>query len=146
MARQALVIDASVGVKWFSDKGEGSLQQALAIRDSHLAQLTSVIVPELFYFEVSNAIVHKKHIPTDEVHSAVAALFALGLQKETVDIELMKTSIELARRHDITVYDSCYAAIARKYDCPLVTANPRHQGQALGCKVIPIEQWRRDMD
>ena len=145
MARQTLVLDASVGVKWFSAKGEAALQHALAIRDAHIARQTLIMVPDLFYYEVANAIVHKKFIPTEAVQSAVANLFALGLSAVSVDSELLAASVKLSRQSDITVYDACYAALAQKYDCPLVTANPRHQGQDLGCQVIPIEEWQQEL-
>ena len=144
MAQQTLVLDASVGVKWFSDKGEEALRQALAIRDAHISQEALIVVPDLFYYEVANAIVHKKFIPTVAVQSAVTALFALNLRTTPIDGELLANSVNLSRKFNITVYDSCYIAIAQSYNCPLVTANPRHQEQALGCHVIPIEEWREE--
>lgn len=142
MARQALVLDASVGVKWFSDKGEAALRHALAIRDAHMAQETMVVVPDLFYYEVSNAIIHKKHIPTGAAQSAVSALFALALHTIPINADILASSVKLSRQFHITVYDACYIAVALSSNCPLVTANPRHQRQVFGCKVIPIEQWQ----
>jgi predicted nucleic acid-binding protein len=142
MARQTLVLDASVGVKWFSDKGEAALRQSLAIRDAHMSQQALIVVPDLFYYEVANAVARKKFIPTDTVQSAVAALFALGLRTAPIDADLLANSVDLSREFSITVYDSCYMSIARQYNCPLVTANPRHQGRDFGCQVIPIEEWR----
>jgi predicted nucleic acid-binding protein len=143
MARQPLVLDASVGVKWFSAKGEASLSQALAIRDAHLAGHTLIVVPDLFFYEVANAIVHKKSIPLEAIESAVAGKFSLGISAASIDSELLNASVTLSRQLDITVYDSCYIAVALKLDCPLVTANPRHQKQTLGCEVIPLEKWRQ---
>jgi predicted nucleic acid-binding protein len=142
MARQTLVLDASVGVKWFSPKDEIALRQALAIRDAHIAEQTLVIVPDLFYYEVTNAIIHKKFFSTDTVQSVVSALFALDLQTTNIDAKLLADSVKISRQFNITIYDSCYVALARSHNCPLVTANPRHQGKSLGCKVIPIEEWR----
>jgi predicted nucleic acid-binding protein len=142
MARQTLVLDASVGVKWFSPKDEIALRQALAIRDAHIAEQTLVIVPDLFYYEVTNAIIHKKFFSTDTVQSVVSALFALDLQTTNIDAKLLADSVKISRQFNITIYDSCYVALARSRNCPLVTANPRHQGKSLGCKVIPIEEWR----
>ena len=79
MARETLVVDASVGVKWFSGRGEASLPQALAIRDAHLDGQVLIMVPDLFYCEVANAIVHKEFIPLEAVRAAVASMFALDL-------------------------------------------------------------------
>lgn len=143
MARQTLVLDASVGVKWFSDKGETALRQALSIRDAHIAQEAMVVVPDFFHYEVSNAIIHKKSIPTSAAQSAVVALFALGLRTISIDTNILASSVKIARQFNITVYDACYMAVALRFNCPLVTANPRHQEQAFDCQVIPIEQWQR---
>ena len=142
MARQALVLDASIGVKWFSAKDEGSLAQALAIRDAHIAGDAFIIVPELFYYEVTNAIVHKQSIPLASVQAASASMFGLGMEAVALDAGLLETSVKLSRELGITIYDSCYLALAQKVACPLVTANPRHQKKVPGCDIIPIERWR----
>jgi predicted nucleic acid-binding protein len=144
MARASLVLDASVGVKWFSARDEASLAQALAIRDAHIDGQALIVVPDLFFYEVANAIAQKKSIPPEAVESAVANMFALGLTAVSIDCDLLGVSVELSRQLNITVYDSVYIAVAMKHDCPLVTANPRHQKEGLGCKVISVEKWRRD--
>ncbi len=145
MARQPLVLDASVGVKWFSARDEASLAQALAIRDAHIEGLALVVVPDLFFYEVANAIAQKKFIPPEAVQSAIANMFALEITTISIDCELLDISVTLSRQLNITVYDSSYIAVALKHDCPLVTANPRHQRRGLSCKVIPVENWRREM-
>ena len=139
------MLDASVGVKWFSQRGEDSLPQALAIREGHLAGDVQVMVPDLFYYEVANALVHKKDTPVEAIQSVVGDLFDLGLEAFPADTELLAASATLARQFGITVYDACYIALAREQRCPLVTANPRHQRPDLGCRVIPIEEWRGDL-
>ena len=141
MARQALVLDASVGVKWFSAKGEASLPQALALRDAHIAQEAVIVVPDLFFYEVANAIIHKDFIPLEAAQSAIASMFGLGMNAVAMNSDLLDISAALSRNLEITIYDSCYIALAQKYDCPLVTANPRHQKEIEGCKVIPLEEW-----
>jgi len=145
VARPSLVLDASVGVKWFSAKDEASLAQALAIRDAHIDGDALIVVPDLFFYEVANAIAQKKSIPSEAVQSAVANMFALGLTTVSIDSELLDASVTLSRQLNITVYDSIYIAAAVKHDYPLVTANPRHQKEGLGCKVIPVEEWRPEM-
>ncbi|OGO22811.1 MAG: hypothetical protein A2Z28_00035 [Chloroflexi bacterium RBG_16_51_9] len=144
MAGQTLVLDASVGVKWFSAKDEASLSQALAIRDSHVAGQILIVVPDLFFYEVSNAIVHKQSIPLEAVQSAVTSLFALGIDAVPMNSGLLETSVKLSRKLAVTVYDACYIALAQKYECPLVTDNPRHQKQGQGSEIISLAKWRQD--
>jgi len=145
MARPSLVLDASVGVKWFSARDEASLAQALAIRDAHIDGQALIVVPDLFFYEVANAITQKKSIPPEAVQSAVANMFVLGVTAISIDRELLDAAVMLSRRLDITVYDSIYIAVALQRHCPLVTANPRHQRQGLDCEVIPVEKWRAGM-
>ncbi|MCR4394909.1 MAG: type II toxin-antitoxin system VapC family toxin [Dehalococcoidales bacterium] len=141
MARPSLVLDASVGVKWFSPKDEGALGQALTIRDAHIARKITIMVPDLFYYEVTNALVNKRFFTDDMVRSAASALFQLDLRTIFIDPGILSEATVISRRFNITIYDSCYIAIACKHGCPLVTANPRHQRQDLDCRVIPVEKW-----
>jgi predicted nucleic acid-binding protein len=142
MARSALVLDASVAVKWFSPRNETSLDQALAIRDAHISKQLLIVVPDLFYYEVTNALVHKDFFSNEMLHSVASALFALDLYTYNIDSYVLMHAVDTARQKNITIYDACYLAIAASRNCPLVTANPRHQKEGLGCQVIPIEKWR----
>jgi len=142
MAQRSLVIDASIVVKWFSAEGEDNVARALEIMDGHVDGELLLTAPDLLYYEVANALVHKKALTDEEVRLALRDTFALGLQTSVVDVDLMTLSIEMARKAAITVYDACYAALAHQRKCPLVTANPRHQAQVLNCEVIPLENWR----
>jgi hypothetical protein len=44
MARQTLVLDASVGVKWFSSENEVDLNQAEAIRDARMSNRDQIVL------------------------------------------------------------------------------------------------------
>ena len=143
MARQTLVLDASVGVKWFSDIGEAHVPQARAIMRAHADEDITLVVPDLFFHEVSNALVHKKTISIDLLEASIAAMYDLNLSVFAASGKHLCEAVRLARKAGITEYDACYAIAAIENTCPLVTANPRHQGRALGCHVIPIEQWKR---
>ena len=142
MARLTLVIDASIAVKWFSSLEEANVSQAVDILERSVKGEIALLVPALIYYEVSNVLVHKKVLSNEKVQLSIASLFSLGMQTIHADADLMVMSARLARQFGITVYDACYATLAQKYNCPLVTANPRHQGQTLGCQVIPIEEWK----
>ena len=142
MARQTLVLDASVGVKWFSDIGEAHVPQARAILTAHASGNISVAVPDIFFHEISNALVNKRMLSTSLIEDSITTLFDLGLSVFPASEKCLRTAVQIARQAGITEYDACYAAVAIESHCPLVTANPRHQGQELGCQVIPIEEWR----
>lgn len=72
---------------------------------------------------------------------ALTTLWNLDLQTIPVSHERLQAAVKLARTAGITEYDAFYIGAASENNCPLVTANPRHQGQALGCEVIPLKDW-----
>ena len=141
MARQTLVLDASVGVKWFSAAGEGHVSEARAILLEYARGDLAVMVPDLFFHEIANALVHKKTLSAEQLSKAMSTLWALGLTTLRVNEDLLKAATQLAREAKITEYDAFYVVAAIENGCPLVTANPRHQRKGLRCEVIPIERW-----
>ena len=141
MARKTLVLDASVGVKWFSAIGEADVPQARAIMKAHASGEISLVVPDLFFHEISNTLVCKKTLSMTLIEESITTLFDLGLSIFTASEQRLRTSTQLARKAGITEYEAYYIVAAIENRCPLITANPRHQRQGLGCQVIPIEQW-----
>ena len=141
MARPTLVLDASVGVKWFSAIGEPCVPQARAIMKAHARGEISLVVPDLFFHEISNTLVGKKTLSMHLIEESVTTLFDLGLSVFTANEQRFQAATRLARKAGITEYDAYYMVAAIENRCPLVTANPRHQKQDMGCQVIPIEKW-----
>ena len=101
----------------------------------------TVIVPDLFFYEVTNALAHKKALAKEDVQNAVSHMFSIGLKVIPANLHILSQSANLSGKFGITVYDACYLSAAAEYNCPLVTANPRRQKPGLGCEVIPIEKW-----
>lgn len=141
MARQTLVVDASVGVKWFSAVSEAYVAQARALLLGHSREELHLLVPELFFHEVANVLVHKATISEERLLWAMTRLSSLNLELFPVNGERLLAAVQLARKATITEYDAYYVVTARENGCPLVTANPRHQGKALDCEVIPLDKW-----
>lgn len=141
MAPETLVIDASVGVKWFSDKDEASVPQARSILKAHAAGEIKLLVPDLFFHEICNALVFKKNITQELLLDAIATLFDLDLGVFPVDVERLSSAVRIARKANVTEYDACYIALAIENRCPLITANPRHQKSEIGCRVVHIDHW-----
>ena len=136
------MIDASIVVKWFSASGESNVNQAVDLLEHQVTGDISLVVPELVYYEVANALVHKKVLSDEMVSRAMKDLLSLGLNSYATDAGIMINACMIARKFKITVYDACYIALAQQSGHPLVTANPRHQMQIADCQIIPIEQWQ----
>jgi predicted nucleic acid-binding protein len=116
----ALVIDASVAVKWVVEE-EGT-EQALALR-----RRAKLLAPELLVAECANIL--WKKVRRDELSREEALLAARLLQ--AADIELLPTRplLEAATRIAIELnhpaYDCLYLALAIESDCQFVTADGR---------------------
>ena len=88
---------------------------------------TTLIVPELALAEVAQVLWKKeqagyiKPSETDEIISAV-----LELPLEIVGhYNILPDALSLARRHELTIYDSLFLALAEKKDAQLITADKR---------------------
>jgi predicted nucleic acid-binding protein len=142
MAHRTLVLDASVGVKWFSAIGEDDVPQARSLMKAHACGDIKLLIPDLFFHEISNTLVQKKTLSINLIEESLTTLFDLDLSIITISEQLLQAAVRLARKANITEYDACYVAIAIENHCPLVTANPKHQKQNAGCRVIPLEEWK----
>jgi len=120
MSDEALVIDASVAVKWLIEE-EGT-PQALALR-----RVARLIAPDLITAECAN--IFWKKVQRGELIPEEALLAARLLQ--AADVELMPTRslLEAATRVAIELdhpaYDCLYLALAVDRNCRLVTADER---------------------
>lgn len=120
MAQQKKIIDASVAVKWFS-REEGSVK-ALVLRDEHCAGKTLLVIPELLFLEVTNALRYKQRTLI-ELQEANAALWNLQMHVEKISQFLLEKAIEVALKNKLTVYDALYVAISLLHGSSLITAD-----------------------
>jgi len=118
---KVLVLDATVVVKWFTN--EPLRDKALLIRDKYVKGLVDLIAPGLLFYEVANALRYNPRFGVEVVKSAIKALENLGISLYGFEGQLRDTSIELAYRFGITVYDAAYVALAVIQDAVLYTAD-----------------------
>ena len=126
MSVKRIVIDASVALKW-PLRDEEPVPQADALLDDLLAGQLSVLVPTLFDYEIANVLrvaVSRGRLSESE---AQAALEKFGLYRiERVDFaSLQATTFQLALRHQRSVYDSAYVALAQSLGVWLFTGDKR---------------------
>lgn len=122
------VIDSSVIVKWFNPE-EQDHQLAIAVRDSHINELTMGVIPDLAMYEVVNALRHNSQYDAQEVAAAVAEMGTLGLDIVPFQLDILLRASELAFDMGATVYDCYFAALAEHLDVPLVTADEKMMRQ-----------------
>ncbi|MEM1509151.1 MAG: type II toxin-antitoxin system VapC family toxin [Thermofilaceae archaeon] len=105
-----VVIDASVVVKWFVEE-EGS-SKALEVRDQYINGELKFIAPELFAFEVLNALRYKGLFSLEELKSVAEALDAFSFELYSLRGKYARLTVDVAHENDITIYDAAYVSLA----------------------------------
>ena len=120
------VVDASVGVKWFSPEEKGS-RGARSILSAIREKKIQVFVPVLFFYEVGNALSRGKRFSPSQVNEALFTLLRTELQVLDLDPGRIERSTYLMGKYDITFYDAVYGAIAWEIQGPLYSADAKHK-------------------
>jgi len=116
-----IVIDASIGVKWFSCKDEDNIDLALQIRNLKLKNEIEVTVPDLFFFETMNALLKKDGFTNEIIHFSLETLYRMNLNIIYPDKEIIGNTIDIAKKSKLTFYDSLYMAVAMSRQALLIT-------------------------
>ena len=119
------VLDSSVIIKWFSSRDEQDLEAALAVRSEAVSGSVVIAVPDLLFYEVANALRHNPSFTAEDVALAVRTLHDLEFEVHPPDTALLRRSVEIAYENGVTVYDSCFLALAERLDSPFITADYR---------------------
>jgi predicted nucleic acid-binding protein len=116
----ALVIDASIAVKWVVD--ERGTPEALVLR-----QKAKLIAPELLVAECANVL--WKKVQRNELSKEEALLAARLLQGAEIELLPTRSLFEAVTRISIELdhpaYDCLYLALAVENECRFVTADER---------------------
>jgi predicted nucleic acid-binding protein len=130
------VLDTSVVLKWFSEFGECDLDHALQLRQALLRGSVVFMVPELLFYELSNALRYNPHFSPGDVQEAVHSVFDMGLKVKEVDRNVMEDAVSLAYRYNATVYDAYFLALSRAEKKALILADYRFAEKMKGFKEI----------
>ena len=118
-----IVLDASVGVKWFLE--EKYQKQALSLRDRIFHKEIEAIVPDIFYLELANVFqkeVRKKVIKFKEAQDNLEIVMEISLKRH-IQEDLFDIALDNALIFQISAYDALYLSLAEIYMAPLITAD-----------------------
>jgi predicted nucleic acid-binding protein len=121
MTRSVLVLDASVGVKWF--KREAGSDEALALLEALGAGEIDLVVPAVFPHEVLD--VARRVHGSDRAREAWERMDATGMVVAGVDSRLVADTLKTAARLGCTLYDAAAPALAARLGCTFVSADAR---------------------
>ncbi len=135
----ALVVDASVAVKWFLPEIHSQAAERVLICGEKLS------APDPIWAEVGNALykrVIRKEITLEEA-SAILKDFLRFPLLTYASKSLLDAAWAFAGRFSLSVYDSLYLALAAGLNCSLVTADKKFydamQKKSLGPKLVWVE-------
>ncbi|BAN90236.1 type II toxin-antitoxin system VapC family toxin [Aeropyrum camini] len=118
-----VVVDASVAVKWFVE--EEYTREALLLRESYLEGLVELIAPCLLPYEVLNALKYSAAFGEDELKEIASALESLQIRLYSLEGNYAATTIEVAMRSGLTIYDASYIGLALVEKATLYTADEK---------------------
>ncbi len=124
----ALVLDASVAVKWVLPSAKETLTtESLQLLKLYIDGDVNFIVPDIFWAEVGNVLwkgVRQRRWPQALAERAVRDVRDRGFFTVS-SLGLLPEAIKIAFAHDRSVYDCLYVALAIQYKIEMITADER---------------------
>lgn len=131
-----IIIDASVCLKWLF-KEEDSSQALSILKDSEAKKIT-LLAPSLWEYEMANALataVARKKITFSK--SLKFLNFFLKSKPQLVSIaDEYKTCLILAKKYQLSAYDSSYLTLAKAAKTILVSADDKLVGKVADNKLV----------
>jgi predicted nucleic acid-binding protein len=122
MERQKKVVDASVLVKCFvHEKGS---DEALELWEEHTSGKSLLVVPELVFSEILNAL-RFKQFDLAKLQAADRILWDAQFHIERTNRFLLDRAIVLALKYKLSLYDATYLALSQVFGSPLYTSDEK---------------------
>lgn len=121
---RATVLDTSVIIKRYRQK-EVLADKAHTLRDSYLSGHILVSIPSLVIYELANVLSYTNELKTEEIREALISFFNMEFDLIMMSKELIDRAILIARKYDITVYDSSFIALAESFNAFFITADKK---------------------
>jgi predicted nucleic acid-binding protein len=136
-SRAALVIDASVAVKWVLEEPGSDWARALPATGAHL------VAPNLLCTECGNVLwrmVRTKRIGASLLEGFWSVINAVPLALCDADWGLNAAALRLSVRLDHPIYDCLYLAVALDRGAALATADQRFLRALRRAAVLPLDR------
>src|SRR3954454_14583194 len=134
----SLVLDGSATVAWLIPEERTTASQRLLDKVGD----AGAVVPMLWRLEIGNALtiaVRRKRLSREDRTDALSKLSDLPIQTDPDTFVYAWTStLQLADRFNLTVYDACYLELAQRRSLPLATLDKdlRKAARALGIPLL----------
>ena len=136
-----IIIDANVVVKWFIEEKDSNY--ALILRDKFINGEIELWAPPLLKFEVLNALKYSKLFNQEELNEVGVSLENYGIIIDAINGDVRKKMVDIALRHDLSIYDAAYVGLALHSKGILFTADEKiikKLPKAMKSSVYPLTQ------
>jgi predicted nucleic acid-binding protein len=134
-----VVSDANVVLKWFHAEDEEEVGPARALLEAHKERTIALSVLDLTVYEVGNALMRgRAGASAEQAATVVEALAEICPAIRPSPKEIRKAT-ELAERHELTVYDAAYAAVAQSRSAELATLDRALLAAELGSRPSELQ-------
>jgi predicted nucleic acid-binding protein len=138
----AIVVDASVGLKWFVPEVHSVEARRWRSTSSDLHTLAV-----FFDIEIANALwkkIGRAELSPDDAAAVLRKLPSAPLQRHSEAV-LVQPALDLARQIQRTVYDSLYVALAVQLGGRMVTADQRLYNRVSATPLANYVVWVADI-
>lgn len=131
----SVVIDASLTLSWYF------VDEATAETDAMLDRVSrsGAVVPALWRLEIANALqvaLRRKRITALYRDEALTELAVMPIMiDEETHAYAWTTTVRLAERFDLTIYDATYLEVAQRRVLPIATLDRKLQQAAVALKI-----------
>lgn len=132
MTSRLIVLDASVGVKWFAP--EAGRDEALSLLHQAAAGDVTLVVPDLFVYEVVRTV--KRKVSDVAARRAAALFFTAGIVTVPPVAHVLQSTLDQAEALGCDFYDACAPAIASMLNAELYSADRRAHAAYPGVHLI----------
>ncbi|MDA3936356.1 MAG: type II toxin-antitoxin system VapC family toxin [Actinomycetota bacterium] len=127
-----IVLDASVGVKWF--RSEAGSDAAVGLLAEHAAGEAEIAVPSLFLYEVMSVAI--RWLGPQEARGVWRDIEDSGFTIYGVGTALVASALDVVEEHGCDFYDAQAPALARVLGAPFFSADRRAHGDIPGATII----------
>src|SRR4030042_4262847 len=103
-----LIIDASIGIKWFKKEDEKDVLMAMNLLKKYQAKDFEILIPDFFLFEVINALCINTSLNTTGLQDVFRQIIQLHFTVVIPDEQLVFSSIIISKSTGLSFYDSIY--------------------------------------
>lgn len=130
MGKYDFVLDTSVVVQWYSPEKELHVEKAIALLTKYeKIGLEKIVIPDLLVLELSNALLAGKGLGFPLVGQILRDFYGLGLTIVAVDLQTIALAIRIVKEYKVTIYDAVFLALAKMYECKLVSDDAKSHGK-----------------